>query len=62
LSFMSFMMGLTMRGYCLSFGTKFGWSLWSKVMGTSNHLSYSRVAGQTTMTSQAMSFYFPRAS
>jgi hypothetical protein len=47
-----------MRGYRPGFGTKSGWSLWSKVMGTSDHLRYSRVAGETVMTSRAVSFYF----
>jgi hypothetical protein len=32
------MRGLTMRGYHLDLGTKSRWSLWSKVMGTSDHL------------------------
>jgi hypothetical protein len=50
--------GLVMRGYRPGFGTKFGWSLWSKVMGTSNHFRYSEVVGETTMTSRAMSFCF----
>jgi hypothetical protein len=58
LSLTSLTMGLTMRGYCLGFGTKFGWSLQSKVMGTSDHLRYSVVAGETAMTSQAVSFCF----
>jgi hypothetical protein len=44
-------MGQTMRGYHLSFGTKSGWSLRSKVMGTSDHLKYSGVVGETSMTS-----------
>jgi hypothetical protein len=51
-------MGLTMRGYHPGFGTKSGWSLRSKVMGTSDHLKYSGLAGETTMTSRAVSFYF----
>jgi hypothetical protein len=29
-----------------------------KVMGISDHFRYSGVAGETTMTSRAMSFYF----
>jgi hypothetical protein len=52
------MMGQTIRGYQPSFGTNFGWSLRSKVMGTSDHFRYSGVAGETAMTSQAESFYF----
>jgi hypothetical protein len=47
LSLTSLMMGLTIRGYHPSFGIKFGWSMRSKVMGTSNHLRYSGVAGET---------------
>jgi hypothetical protein len=31
-------MGPTMRAYHPSFGTKSRWLLWSKVMGTSDHL------------------------
>jgi hypothetical protein len=58
LSLTSLMMGLTMRGYHLDFGTKSGWSLWSKVMGTSDHLRYSGVADDSAMTSQAVSFCF----
>jgi hypothetical protein len=58
LSLTSLMMGLTMRGYRPGFGTKFRWSLWSKVMGTSDHLRYSGVAGETVMTSRVVSFYF----
>jgi hypothetical protein len=54
----SAMMGLTMRGYLLGFGTKSRWSLWLKVMGISDHFSYSGVVGETTMTSRAMSFCF----
>jgi hypothetical protein len=53
LSLTSLMMGQTMRGYRPNFGTKFGWSLWSKMMGTSGHLRYSGVMGETAMTSQA---------
>jgi hypothetical protein len=34
-------MGQTIIGYLPDFGTKSGWSLWSKVMGTSDHLRYS---------------------
>jgi hypothetical protein len=51
-------MGLTMRGYCPSFGTKSRWSLWSKAMGTSDHLRYSKVVSETAMTSRAVSFCF----
>jgi hypothetical protein len=40
------------------FGTMSGWSLQSKVMGTSNHLRCSRVASETVMTSRAVSFCF----
>jgi hypothetical protein len=58
LSFTSLTLGLTMRGYCLSFCTKFEWSLQLKLMGTSDHLRYSGVAGETAMTSRAVSFYF----
>jgi hypothetical protein len=41
------MMGQTMIGYHPSLGTKLVWLLWSKVMGTSDHLRYLRVAGET---------------
>jgi hypothetical protein len=58
LSFTSLTMGLTMRGYRPGFGTKFDWSLQSKVIGTSDHFRYLGVVGETTMTSWAMSFYF----
>jgi hypothetical protein len=54
----SLMMGLTMRGYHPSFGTKSRWSMQSKVMGTSDHLRYSGVAAETAMTSWAVRFYF----
>jgi hypothetical protein len=50
--------GLTMTGYYPSFGTKPRWSLHSKVMGISDHLRYSRVVGETAMTSRAVSFCF----
>jgi hypothetical protein len=46
------------RGYHPNIGTKSGWSLWSKVMETSDHFMYSGVAGETAMTSRAVSFYF----
>jgi hypothetical protein len=36
--------------------------LQSKVMGTSDHLRYSGVAGETAMTSRAVSFCFPLMS
>jgi hypothetical protein len=58
LSLTSLTMGLTVRGYHPGFGTKFEWSLWSKEMGTSYHLRYSGVAGETVKTSRAMSFCF----
>jgi hypothetical protein len=58
LRLMSLTMGLTMRGYRPGFGTMSGWSLRSKVMGTLDHLRYSGVAGETAMTSRAVSFYF----
>jgi hypothetical protein len=58
LSLTSLMMGLTMRGCRPSFSTKSGWLLRSKVMGTSYHLRYSGVAGETAMTSRAVSFCF----
>jgi hypothetical protein len=58
LSLTSLMMGQTMRGYRPGFGTKTGWSLRLKVMGTSDHFRYSRVMGETAMTSRTMSFYF----
>jgi hypothetical protein len=58
LSFTSLTMGLTTGGYHPVFGTKSEWSLRSKVMGISYHLRYLGVAGETTMTSQAMSFCF----
>jgi hypothetical protein len=51
LSFKSVMIGLTMRGCYPGFGTKSGWSFRLKVMGTSEHLRYSGVVGETTMTS-----------
>jgi hypothetical protein len=47
LSLASLTMGLTMRGYRPGFGTKSRWSLRSKVMGTSDRLSYSGAVGQT---------------
>jgi hypothetical protein len=37
---------------------KVGVALWSKVIGTSDHLRYLGVAGETAMTSWAMSFCF----
>jgi hypothetical protein len=52
------MMVLTIRGYWPDFGIKSRWSLRLKVMGTSDHFRYSGVAGETAMTSQAVSFYF----
>jgi hypothetical protein len=58
LSLMSLTMELTIRGYQPSFGTKSGWSLRSKVMGTSDHFRYSRVLDPTAMISQMVSFYF----
>jgi hypothetical protein len=58
LSLTSLTMGLIMRGYHPGFGTKSGWSLRSKVMGTSDHLRYLGVAGETVITSQAVSFCF----
>jgi hypothetical protein len=59
LSFTFLMMGLMIRGYRPGFGTKTGWSLRSKLMGNSNHYRYSRVAGETVMTSRVVSFCFP---
>jgi hypothetical protein len=58
LSLTSLTMGQTMKGYRPDYGTKFGWLLRSKVMGTSDHLRYSEVAGETVMTSRVVSFYF----
>jgi hypothetical protein len=58
LSLTSMMMGQTMRGYHVGFGTKSGWSMQSKVMGTSDHLRYSGVAGEIAMTSWVVSFCF----
>jgi hypothetical protein len=58
LSLTSLMTGQTLRGYYPTFGTKSEWSLRSKVMGTSDHLTYSGVAGETAMTSRAMSLCF----
>jgi hypothetical protein len=58
LSLAFLMMGQTMRGYHPGFGTKSGWSLRSKVMGTSDHLRYSAVVCETAMTSWAVSFCF----
>jgi hypothetical protein len=51
LSLTSLTMGLTIRGYRPSFGIKSGWSLRSKVMGTSYHFGYPGVAGETAKTS-----------
>jgi hypothetical protein len=51
LSLTSLMMGQTMREDYPGFGTKSGRSLRSKVMGSSDHLRYSGVAGETAMTS-----------
>jgi hypothetical protein len=51
-------MGLTIRGYRPGFHTKPGWSIWLKVMSTSDHFWYSWVAGETAMASRAVSFYF----
>jgi hypothetical protein len=45
-----------MRGYYPGFSTKSGWSL--RVIGTSDHLRYSRVASEAAITSQAVSFCF----
>jgi hypothetical protein len=59
LSFTSMMTELTIRGYRPSFGTKSGWPMRSKVMGTSDHLRYSGVVAETAMTSWAWSFSFP---
>jgi hypothetical protein len=50
LSMSSLTMGLTIRGYRPDFGIKYEWSLRSKVMETSDHFRYSRVAGETDMT------------
>jgi hypothetical protein len=47
-----------MRRYHPGFGTKSEWSLRSKVMGTSDHLRYSGVAGEIVMTSRAVNFCF----
>jgi hypothetical protein len=47
-----------MRGYHPNFGIMSGWSLRSKVMRTSDHLRYSGLAGETAMTSRAVSFCF----
>jgi hypothetical protein len=58
LSLISLMMGQTMRGYRSGFGIKSGWSLRSKVMGTSDHLRYSGMAGETAMTSRVVNFCF----
>jgi hypothetical protein len=58
LSLTSLTMGQTMRRYHPGFSTKSGWSLWSKVMGTSDHLRYSTVVGETAMSSWAVSFCF----
>jgi hypothetical protein len=58
LSFSSLMMGQTMRGNCPGLGKKSVWSLRPKVMGTSDHLRYTGLAGETAMTSRAVSFCF----
>jgi hypothetical protein len=58
LSLTSMTMGQTMRGYRPDFGTKSKWSLQSEVMGTSNNVRYSGVAGETAVTSWAVSFCF----
>jgi hypothetical protein len=58
MSLTSLMMRLVIRGYRLSFETKSGWSLRSKVIGTSDQFRYSGVAGPTAMTSRTVSFCF----
>jgi hypothetical protein len=58
LSLTSLMMDLTIKGYRPDFGMNSGSSLWSKVMGTSDHFRYSGVAGDTAMTSRSVSFHF----
>jgi hypothetical protein len=58
LSLASWTMGQTVRGYRSIFGTKFRWSLRSKVMGTLDHLRYSGVAGETALTAPVVSFCF----
>jgi hypothetical protein len=58
LSLKSLTIGLTMRVYCPGFGTKLGWLLRSRVMGTLDHLRYSGVEGETAMTSWTVSFCF----
>jgi hypothetical protein len=58
LSLMSLTMGLTIRGYQADFGMKSEWSLWSKVIRTSDYFRYSGVVGSTTMTSWVVSYCF----
>jgi hypothetical protein len=58
LSLTSFTMGQVMRGYRPVFGIKSQWSLWSKVMGTSDHFKYAGVVGETAKTSRAVSLCF----
>jgi hypothetical protein len=52
LSLTSLMMWLTIIGYRPGFGMMSKCSLWSKVMGASEHLRYSGVVGETAMTSR----------
>jgi hypothetical protein len=58
LSLTSLMMGLRIKGYRPNFEMKSTWSLWLKVIGTLDEFRYSGVAGDTTMTSWAVSFCF----
>jgi hypothetical protein len=51
-------MGLTIEGYRPSFRMKFGWSLQSKVIGTSDHFRYSGMVGPIAMTFRVVSFCF----
>jgi hypothetical protein len=59
LSLTSLTMGLTMRAYYPDFDTKSGWLLQLKVVGTSDHLRYSGVVGETAMTSRAEFLLLP---
>jgi hypothetical protein len=51
-------MGLMIEGYRPSFRMKFGCSLRSKVIGTSDHFRYSGMVGPIAMTFQVVCFCF----
>jgi hypothetical protein len=52
-------MELTIRGYHPGFGTKFGWLLRSKVMGTSDHFRYSGGSERDRHDLSGYEFMFP---